>query len=120
MSKANMKRRTASILRDYGLSCDEFTNADSEPNEKSLPEGIAVYLSGDYDGVVSFGGGLAHDLGNMIEFMSFQSRPVGDFEDTGDLWKNADTDVIALNIAIPTTAGLSPEDSRQKLGFMAA
>ena len=100
------------ILADAGLGRAIFSNVDLNPNENNLSAGVQVYINGDHDGVIAFGGGSGLDLGKMIAFMAGQTRPVWDFEDIGDWWTRADADVIAPIVAVPTTAGTGSEVGR--------
>ena len=100
------------ILEAAGLGRAVFSEVDPNPNEKNLDAGLAVYREGGHDGVIAFGGGSGLDLGKMVAFMAGQTRPVWDFEDIGDWWTRADSNVIAPIIAVPTTAGTGSEVGR--------
>ena len=103
---------TLSLMDEAGLGSAIFSEVDPNPNEQNLAAGIAAFQIGGHDGVIAFGGGSGLDLGKMIAFMSGQSRPVWDFEDIGDWWTRANSDVIFPNIAVPTTAGTGSEVGR--------
>ncbi|NCX53942.1 MAG: iron-containing alcohol dehydrogenase, partial [Rhodobacterales bacterium] len=89
-----------------------FSDVDPNPNEINLEAGIIEYQKGNHDGVIAFGGGSGIDLGKMIAFMAGQTRPIWDFEDIGDWWTRADSNVIAPIVAVPTTAGTGSEVGR--------
>ena len=100
------------ILDHAGLGHAEFSEVDPNPTDRNLKDGLAAFSDGDFDGVVSMGGGSGLDLGKMIAFMSGQTRPVWDFEDIGDNWKLADASGVSPSVAIPTTAGTGSEVGR--------
>ena len=89
-----------------------FSDVDSNPTEVNLEAGIKVFIDGDHDGVIAFGGGSAIDLGKLIAFMAVQSIAVWEFEDISDWWKKANSSGIKPIIAIPTTAGTGSEVGR--------
>lgn len=103
---------TLDIMEAAELGRGLFSDVDPNPNEKNLEAGVAAYNAGGHDGVIAFGGGSGLDLGKMVAFMAGQTRPVWDFEDIGDWWTRADSDVIAPIIAVPTTAGTGSEVGR--------
>lgn len=99
-------------LKENNIFGGSFSSLNSNPNEEHLAEGIALLREKNNDGVIALGGGSALDLGKLIAFMSYQSRPVWDFEDISDWWKRARTDQILPIIAVPTTAGTGSEVGR--------
>ena len=99
-------------LKSSGFEGRVFSDVDPNPNEINLEAGIIDYQKGNHDGVIAFGGGSGIDLGKMIAFMAGQTRPIWDFEDIGDWWTRADSNVIAPIVAVPTTAGTGSEVGR--------
>jgi len=100
------------LLDGAGLGRAMFAEVDPNPSDINLEAGVKVYIEGDHDGVIAFGGGSGLDLGKVIAFQARQTRPVWDFEDIGDWWTRADADAIAPIIAVPTTAGTGSEVGR--------
>ncbi|MDX1552767.1 MAG: iron-containing alcohol dehydrogenase [Marinobacter sp.] len=105
-------RQTLDLMEQAGLGRAMFSDVDPNPTEINMEAGRKVFLDGNHDGVIAFGGGSGLDLGKLLAFMAGQTRPVWDFEDIGDWWKRADADVIAPIIAVPTTAGTGSEVGR--------
>jgi len=105
-------RQTLDLMEQAGLGRAMFLEVDPNPTEINMEAGRKVFLEGNHDGVIAFGGGSGLDLGKLLAFMAGQTRPVWDFEDIGDWWKRADADAIAPIIAVPTTAGTGSEVGR--------
>ena len=105
-------RQTLDLMEQAGLGRAMFSEVDPNPTEINMEAGRKVFLEGNHDGVIAFGGGSGLDLGKLLAFMAGQTRPVWDFEDIGDWWKRADADAIAPIIAVPTTAGTGSEVGR--------
>ena len=74
--------------------------------------GVQIFNDGKHDGIIAVGGGSGMDVGKGIAFMAGQTRPLWDFEDIGDYWTRANSDVIKPIIAVPTTAGTGSETGR--------
>ena len=89
-----------------------FSDVKSNPTGKNLEEGVKVFNLNNHDGVIAVGGGSGMDTGKGIAFMSKQERPLWDFEDIGDWWTRAKSEVIFPIIAVPTTAGTGSETGR--------
>ena len=108
----DITENAVNILKSLGFEGRVFSDVDPNPNEINLEAGIIDYQKGNHDGVIAFGGGSGIDLGKMIAFMAGQTRPIWDFEDIGDWWTRADSNVIAPIVAVPTTAGTGSEVGR--------
>ena len=108
----DITENAVNILKSLGFEGRVFSDVDPNPNEINLEAGIIEYQKGNHDGVIAFGGGSGIDLGKMIAFMAGQTRPIWDFEDIGDWWTRADSNVIAPIVAVPTTAGTGSEVGR--------
>ena len=108
----DITENAVNILKSSGFEGRVFSEVDPNPNEINLEAGIIDYQKGNHDGVIAFGGGSGIDLGKMIAFMAGQTRPIWDFEDIGDWWTRADSNVIAPIVAVPTTAGTGSEVGR--------
>ncbi len=89
-----------------------FSDVKSNPTGQNVEEGIKQFNHNNHDGVIAVGGGSGMDTGKGIAFMSKQDRPLWDFEDIGDWWTRANSDVIFPIIAVPTTAGTGSETGR--------
>ena len=97
-----------------GLSSNTqiYSDVQGNPTGSNVTNGVKVYLEGNHDGVIAIGGGSGMDAGKGIAFLAHQSKPLWDFEDIGDWWTRADSNVIKPIIAIPTTAGTGSEVGR--------
>ena len=89
-----------------------FSNVQSNPTGQNVEDGVKQFNQDGHDGVIAVGGGSGMDTGKGIAFMSKQERPLWDFEDIGDWWTRAKSDVIFPIIAVPTTAGTGSETGR--------
>ena len=107
-----MTQNVVEALRGAGLGVGVFSDVRSNPNDANVEAGLKVLKAGAHDSVIAFGGGSALDAGKVIAFMAGQTRPMWDFEDSGDWWTRADPRGIAPVIAVPTTAGTGSEVGR--------
>ena len=89
-----------------------FSDVQSNPTGKNVEDGVINFNSNTHDGVIAVGGGSGMDVGKGIAFMAGQERPLWDFEDIGDYWTRANSEVIRPIIAVPTTAGTGSETGR--------
>ena len=112
LASMEITSRTLDILESEGLGRAIFFEVDANPTDLNLYEGLRVYRSGGFDGVIAFGGGSGLDLAKTIAFMAGQTRPLWDFEDIGDWWTRADPAGIHPIVAVPTTAGTGSEVGR--------
>mgnify|MGYP001399337168 FL=1 len=89
-----------------------FSQVKSNPTGTNVEAGVKIFNESNHDGVIAVGGGSGMDTGKGIAFMSKQDRPLWDFEDIGDWWTRAKSNVIYPIIAVPTTAGTGSETGR--------
>ena len=89
-----------------------FSEVQSNPTGNNVELGVSYFNSNSHDGVIAVGGGSGMDVGKGIAFMAGQDRPLWDFEDIGDYWTRANSEVIKPIIAVPTTAGTGSETGR--------
>lgn len=106
---------TLAYLIEGGMEAEMFSEVDPNPSDKNAEDGIKMYRTGGFDGVIAFGGGSGLDLAKVIAFMAGQTRPIWDFEDVGDWWTRADPDGIHPIVAVPTTAGTGSEVGRASI-----
>lgn len=103
---------TSRALEHAGLPLRLFTGVKPNPTELNVMDGLREFRANDCDGVVALGGGSALDAGKTIALMAGQERPLWDFEDVGDNWKQVIELGMAPVVAIPTTAGTGAEVGR--------
>ena len=89
-----------------------YSKVQGNPTGKNVDDGVVYFNQSENDGVIAVGGGSGMDTGKGIALMAKQTRPLWDFEDIGDYWTRANSDVIFPIIAIPTTAGTGSETGR--------
>jgi len=109
LSNSEIVKKT---LENLDVTTEVYSNLKGNPTGTHVKEGVDFYKKKNCDGVIAFGGGSGLDVGKAIAFMSGQKLPIWDFEDIGDNWKKANSDLIAPIIAIPTTAGTGSETGR--------
>ena len=77
------------IVNGSSLSINVYSNVKGNPTGENVLGGLEIFNSGEFDGVIAFGGGSALDAAKTIAFMANQDRPLWDFEDIGDNWRRA-------------------------------
>ncbi len=107
-----MVTESVAACKSAGLLVAVFSDIKSNPTGGNVDDGIAVYRSGNHDGVIAFGGGSGLDAGKAIAVAANQTCSLWDLEDVGDNWRNADPAKIPPIIGVPTTAGTGSEVGR--------
>ena len=110
-----MMQSIKNICAQSNLPIAVFSHIKPNPTGRNIEDGVTTYLSGDHDGIVALGGGSALDAGKAIGLIARQKCRLWDLEDAGNNDKNADPDLIAPILAIPTTAGTGSEVGRAGL-----
>ncbi|MCD5994109.1 iron-containing alcohol dehydrogenase [Pseudomonas sp. CDFA 602] len=108
----DMIRSAVEDCRQQLGHCGLFDQVKGNPTGRNVADGLHAYKTGDYDGVIAFGGGSALDAAKAVALMSGQTRPLWDFEDIGQNHLRANASGIAPVIALPTTAGTGSEVGR--------
>lgn len=112
LAQLSMVELVLARCRDAGLHIALFSDIKANPTGDNVMAGVSLYLKGQHDGVIALGGGSALDTGKAIALMVGQNRPLWDFEDIGDNWKQVNVGGIAPIIAVPSTAGTGSEVGR--------
>ena len=105
-------KKTLEKLNNENITTEIYSNVIGNPTGTNVNEGVDYYKKKNCDGVIAFGGGSSLDVGKAVAFMSGQILSIWNFEDVGDNWKKANSDLIAPIIAVPTTAGTGSETGR--------
>ena len=100
------------INQSLNSKANIFSDVQSNPTGNNVEQGVLYFNANSNDGVIAVGGGSGMDVGKGIAFMARQNRPLWDFEDIGDYWTRANSEVIKPIIAVPTTAGTGSETGR--------
>ncbi|WP_299788988.1 iron-containing alcohol dehydrogenase [uncultured Shewanella sp.] len=98
--------------KEAGLVTGLFCDIQANPTGENVRNGIEVFNSGEFDGVIALGGGSSLDTGKAIALMAKQSISLWQAEDVGDNWKRIDVDNMVPVVAVPTTAGTGSEVGR--------
>ena len=110
-----MMQSIKNICAQSNLPIVVFSQIKPNPTGQNIEDGVTTYLAGKHDGIVALGGGSALDAGKAIGLIARQKCRLWALEDAGDNDKNADPDLIAPILAIPTTAGTGSEVGRAGL-----
>lgn len=112
LAQLSMVKSALAHCSDAGLQVSLFSDVKANPTGDNVMTGVSVYMKGQHDGVIALGGGSALDTGKAIALMVGQNRPLWDFEDIGDNWKQVNSGRVAPIIAVPSTAGTGSEVGR--------
>lgn len=99
-----MSEQVADIIRKEGLEAAIFPDAEPNPTDRNVEEGLAVFREEQCDGLVSLGGGSSHDAAKGIGLVAANGGRIHDYEGV-DVSQNPSTPLIAIN----TTSGTASE-----------
>ncbi|MBW1801428.1 MAG: iron-containing alcohol dehydrogenase [Deltaproteobacteria bacterium] len=104
------------VLKANGVAVTRFDKVTSNPKDYECKEGTRAYLDAGCDGIVSVGGGSAHDAGKGIRIMLTNDgpdtdlRPFAAFLDPHYTTKIPTFKVVNIpHVAINTTTGTGAE-----------
>lgn len=107
-----MLQQVVSEVTASGLGCGLFSGIKANPTAENVQAGVDYYKTNNHDGVIAFGGGSALDAAKAVALMVGQKKPIWDFEDVGDNWRQVNVEGMAPVVAVPTTAGTGSEVGR--------
>lgn len=118
IAKSGLLARLTSVMDKENMTYRVFSGVKPDPDTAVVEEGRTVFVEGDHDLLVAFGGGSSIDAAKVISFLATNEGGVKNYVGM-PAFKN---DPVAV-IAIPTTAGTGSEvtqiaivtDKEQKL-----
>ncbi len=112
--KIGLADSVKSTLNSTGLDIELFDGVHPNPIEEDVTNGVEVYLSGKFEGIIALGGGSAMDVAKTIRFMAVHEPPLGQYDDAlgGDA---KIVNPLPPLYAIPTTAGTGSEVGRSSV-----
>lgn len=99
-----MSETVATIIRDAGVDVAIFPDAEPNPTDKNVEDGLAVFQAEGCDSLVSLGGGSSHDAAKAIGLVASNGGRIHDYEGV-DISTKPSTPLIAVN----TTSGTASE-----------
>ncbi len=112
LAKMSIVKDAIDINVNAGLPTGLFSEVQGNPTGENVYAGIEAVKSGEYDGIIAFGGGSALDVAKAIALAAYQDGTLWDFEDVGDNWLRVDESVCLPVVAVPTTSGTGSEVGR--------
>ena len=70
-----------STLTSPGVNIDIFDGVHPNPLEEDVINGVEVYRSGKFNGIIALGGGSAMDVAKTIRFMAVHDPPLTRYDD---------------------------------------
>lgn len=88
------------LLRDAGLSCEEFREVNANPRDRQVHQGAKQYLAAKADVIIALGGGSPMDTAKGIGIIASNGGKISDYEGA-----NRIKHPLPPMIFLPTTAG---------------
>jgi alcohol dehydrogenase len=107
LARMGVAGQIKSMLEQAGLDAFVFDGAEPNPTDNNVHDGVKVYQDNGCDGIVSLGGGSAHDCAKGIGMVVGNGGHIRDFEGV-----NKSTKPMPPFLAINTTAGTASEMTR--------
>lgn len=102
-----LSEQVANIVREAGLDIAIFPEAQPNPTDKNVADGVKVYEEESCDSIITLGGGSSHDAGKAIGIVAVNGGTIHDYEGV-DKSEKPTVPLIAIN----TTAGTGSELTR--------
>jgi alcohol dehydrogenase len=107
LAKLGVAAQIKTQLEAVGLKAVVFDGAEPNPTDKNVQAGVDAYKANKCDGIVSLGGGSAHDCGKGVGMVVANGGTIRDYEGV-----NKTTKPMPPFLAINTTAGTASEMTR--------
>ncbi|HEY9855368.1 MAG TPA: iron-containing alcohol dehydrogenase [Stenomitos sp.] len=107
LSKMGVADKIKAQLEASGLQAAIFDGAEPNPTDRNVADGVKAYRDNGCDGIVSLGGGSAHDCAKGVGLVIGNGGNIRDFEGL-----NKSTKPMPPFLAINTTAGTASEMTR--------
>jgi alcohol dehydrogenase len=107
LAKLGVADKIKAQLEEVGLKAVVFDGAEPNPTDKNVAAGVDVYKKNKCDGIVSLGGGSAHDCAKGVGMVIGNGGTIRDYEGV-----NKTTKPMPPFLAINTTAGTASEMTR--------
>lgn len=107
LAKLGVADKIKAQLEEVGLKAVVFDGAEPNPTDKNVHAGVDVYKKNNCDGIVSLGGGSAHDCAKGVGMVIGNGGNIRDYEGV-----NKTTKPMPPFLAINTTAGTASEMTR--------
>ena len=115
--KAGLDQRVIAVAPELNFTL--FDAVDSNPIEKNILDGIAMYRGAGCDSVVAVGGASPIDSGKLIRMGITHPLSLQQYDDQIDGGERISANLPAM-IAIPTTAGTGSELGRSAVVHLKA
>lgn len=102
-----LSEQVADIVRAAGVDIAIFPEAQPNPTDKNVADGVKVYEEESCDSIITLGGGSSHDAGKAIGIVAVNGGTIHDYEGV-DKSEKPTVPLIAIN----TTAGTGSELTR--------
>ena len=99
--------KVKALLEAADLKVTIYAGAEPNPTDKNVHDGVAVYQNAGCDGIVSLGGGSAHDCAKGIGMVVGNGGNIRDYEGVNKTGKP-----MPPFLAVNTTAGTASEMTR--------
>jgi alcohol dehydrogenase len=107
MVELGIADRVKAMIEEAGVEVVIYAGAEPNPTDKNVSDGVLVYKTYACDGIVSLGGGSAHDCAKGIGMVIGNGGNIRDYEGL-DKTKKPMPPFLAIN----TTAGTASEMTR--------
>lgn len=115
VEEAGIVDRVKTLLEQAGLSCAVYDGVQTDPLDRMVEEGLAVYRAANCNGILSVGGGSSMDTGKCISIMSVHEGHILEYSNYA---RRSSSNYRLFHgrgcpiVAVPTTAGTGSEVSQ--------